>query len=314
MDYFLHPQGICESSDIGEGTRIWAFAHVLPGAKIGRDCNICDGVFIENDVLVGDRVTVKCGVQLWDGVRVGDDVFIGPNATFANDKFPRSKAHQATVPTTHVANGASIGANATILPGVTIGSEAMVGAGAVVTRDVPPKAIVVGNPARITGYVYAGAHPDSSTEAARTDGPVPVATSVPGVTLHRLSTAVDPRGSLTAAEFGDDVPFEAKRVFLVYDVPDDDVRGEHAHKTCAQFLVCVCGSVAVLVEDGQTREEVVLASPSVGLLIPPLVWGSQYRFSAGAVLMVLASEHYDTEDYLRDYDEYLELDRRTARG
>src|SRR6476659_1999613 len=153
--YFVHPQALCESQLIGPDTRIWAFAHVLSGAKIGAECNICDHVFIENDVVVGDRVTIKCGVQLWDGLRVGDDVFIGPNATFTNDRFPRSKVYPDSFAQTRVEDRVSIGANATILPGVTLGRNAMVGAGAVVTRSVPPNAIVVGNPARIVGYVDA---------------------------------------------------------------------------------------------------------------------------------------------------------------
>lgn len=153
MSYFVHPNALCESENIGEGTRVWAFAHVLPGARLGRDCNICDGVFVESDVIVGDRVTVKCGVQLWDGVRLGDDVFVGPNATFTNDLFPRSRVYPEKFLGTVVESGASIGANATILAGTTIGSGAMIGAGAVVTRSVPPNAIVVGNPARIVGYV-----------------------------------------------------------------------------------------------------------------------------------------------------------------
>ena len=151
MSTFVHPQGICESRQVGDNTRIWAFAHVLPGARIGADCNICDHVFIENDVLVGDRVTVKCGVQLWDGVTLEDDVFVGPNATFTNDPFPRSKKRPDVFSRTVVQRGASIGANATILPGLTIGTHAMVGAGAVVTRDVPAFAIVAGNPAQVIG-------------------------------------------------------------------------------------------------------------------------------------------------------------------
>ncbi len=114
-DYFQHPKALVESTTIGRGTRIWAFAHVLPGAVIGEDCNICDGVFVEGDVVVGDRVTVKCGVQLWDGVRLEDDVFVGPNATFTNDPMPRSGQRLATYPETFVRAGASIGANATIL-------------------------------------------------------------------------------------------------------------------------------------------------------------------------------------------------------
>jgi acetyltransferase-like isoleucine patch superfamily enzyme len=148
---FIHPNALCETKHIGEGTRIWAFAHILPGARIGRDCNICDNTFVENDVVVGDRVTVKCGVQLWDGVVVEDDVFIGPNATFTNDPFPRSRQPPESFSRTTIRRRASIGANATILPGIEIGTAAMIGAGAVVTGNVPANAIVSGNPGRITG-------------------------------------------------------------------------------------------------------------------------------------------------------------------
>lgn len=151
--FFQHSHALVESNRIGKGTRIWAFVHVLPGAVIGEDCNICDHVFIENDVVVGDRVTIKCGVQLWDGVMLEDDVFVGPNATFTNDMFPRSKQYPDSFSRTLVQKGASIGANATLLAGITIGENAMIGAGAVVTKDVPPNAIVVGNPARVKGYV-----------------------------------------------------------------------------------------------------------------------------------------------------------------
>ncbi len=142
-----------QSPFIGEGTTIWQFVVVLPKARIGRDCNICSQVFIENDVVVGDRVTIKNGVQLWDGLRIEDDVFIGPNVTFTNDRFPRSKSWPTSFPQTTVEKGASIGGGAVILPGVTIGEKAMVGAGAVVTRSVQSGTIVVGNPARMVGLV-----------------------------------------------------------------------------------------------------------------------------------------------------------------
>ena len=148
----IHEKAICESKKIGTGTNLWAFSHVLPGAVIGEDCNICDHVFIENDVVIGNRVTVKSGVQLWDGLRVADDVFIGPNATFTNDKNPRSKQRPQSFLVTRVEIGASIGANATILPGVTIGRSAMVGAGAVVTKCVNDYALMVGVPAKQKGW------------------------------------------------------------------------------------------------------------------------------------------------------------------
>ncbi|WP_373031389.1 acyltransferase [Sulfurovum sp.] len=151
--FFIHRHALVEpDAQIGERTKVWAFAHILAGAKIGADCNICDHVFIENDVVVGERVTIKCGVQLWDGLRVADDVFIGPNATFTNDIFPRSKQYPDQLLQTQIMAGASIGANSTILAGVTIGEKAMVGAGSVVLKDIPSRAVVVGNPARIIRY------------------------------------------------------------------------------------------------------------------------------------------------------------------
>ena len=147
---FLHERALVDDGvTIGAGARVWGFTHLLKGAHIGADCNICEQVFIEGDVVVGDRVTVKCGVQLWDGLRVEDDVFIGPNVTFTNDLFPRSKHHPDAFLQTHIKAGASIGGGAVILPGLTIGEKAMVGAGSVVTKSVPAGVVVVGNPARV---------------------------------------------------------------------------------------------------------------------------------------------------------------------
>jgi UDP-2-acetamido-3-amino-2,3-dideoxy-glucuronate N-acetyltransferase len=146
---YIHPNALVEDGvRIGDKTRVWAFVHILPGALIGEECNICDHVFIEGDVTIGNRVTIKCGVQVWDGLRIESDVFIGPNATFTNDPYPRSK-QEFELLHTRVEEGATIGANATILPGITIGAGAMVGAGAVVTKDVPAKTLVLGNPARV---------------------------------------------------------------------------------------------------------------------------------------------------------------------
>lgn len=144
----IHLLADVQSTNIGENTRIWQFVVVLPGAKIGQDCNICSHCLIESDVIIGDRVTVKSGVQLWNGLRVGDDVFIGPNVTFTNDKHPKSGNVNFTLLSTRIETGASIGGGATLLPGVLIGAGAIVGAGAVVTHDVPSGVTVVGNPAR----------------------------------------------------------------------------------------------------------------------------------------------------------------------
>lgn len=307
-DPFIHPQALCESPAIGAGTRVWAFAHVLPGAVIGADCNICDHVFIENDVRLGDRVTIKCGVQLWDGVELEDDVFVGPNVTFTNDLFPRSRQRPATYARTRVERGASIGANATILANTTIGQHAMVGAGAVVTRPVPPNAIVVGNPARIVGYVNATQHPARST-LTPPDEPGVVASRVQGVQLRRMKHVPDLRGSLSVGEFGHDIPFSAERYFLVFDVPTEETRGEHAHRICHQFLIAVKGSVTVVADDGMEREEFMLDRPDLGVYLPPRVWGIQYRYSSDAVLLVFASHRYDASDYVRDYAQFLAMVR-----
>ena len=149
----VHPLADVQSATIGTGTRIWQFAVILPHARVGERCNVCAHTFIENDVIIGDRVTVKSGVFLWDGTRIEDDVFIGPNATFTNDKHPKSGLYPKQWLGITVKKGASIGANATLLPGIIIGENAMVGAGAVVVQNVPDRAVVVGNPARIIRYM-----------------------------------------------------------------------------------------------------------------------------------------------------------------
>lgn len=155
IEFFLHPQALCESDQVGAGTRIWAFAHVMRGARVGAGCNIGGTAFVESGAVVGDRVTVKNGVLIWDGVIVGNDVFLGPNMVFTNVLNPRASAGavREDFVKTVVEDGASIGANATILCGITIAAGAMVGAGSVVTRDVPARALVVGNPAHQTGWV-----------------------------------------------------------------------------------------------------------------------------------------------------------------
>ena len=304
MSYKKHPAAIVETENIGDGTRVWAFVHVLPGAKVGADCNLCDHVFIENDVTVGDRVTIKSGVQLWDGVRIEDDVFIGPNVTFTNDPFPRSKRHPDKYAITVIQKGASIGANATILPGITIGQNSMVGAGSVVTDDVPPNAIVMGNPARIVNYVVQDQRKKIQVFKLTDElQELPVK----GAQLIEFPEVVDLRGKLTFAEDPGLLPFVPKRFFLVYEVPGKDVRGEHAHRELHQFLICVQGSCAVVVDDGKNRCEVTLDRPTLGLHVPPMVWATQYKFTADAVLLVLASDIYKADDYIRNYDEYLRL-------
>ena len=316
-DSFRHPQSLVESPHIGCGTRIWAFAHVLPGAVIGEDCNICDHTFIENDVVIGDRVTIKCGVQVWDGLRIEDDVFVGPNATFTNDPMPRSGQHLPKYPVTYIRRGASIGANATILPGITIGQNAMVGAGAVVTRSVPPHAVVVGNPARIVRYAssHSGglAEQGSAPPRAGTGLPSVEPVGVRGVVIHRTPVIKDMRGNLLAREIDRGLPFVPKRCFTVFAVPSKEVRGAHAHRALEQLLICLTGSISVVVDDAVSRQEIVLDSPELALHVPPMVWAIQYKYSADAVLLVMASDLYKADDYIRDYDQFL-AERRALDG
>jgi UDP-2-acetamido-3-amino-2,3-dideoxy-glucuronate N-acetyltransferase len=300
---------VVETECVGDGTRIEAFAHVLPGAKIGCDCVIGDHTFIANGVVIGDRVTIHCGVQLWDGVTLEDDVLIGPNATFTNDRFPRSNQTAERLLPTLVKRGASIGANATILPGITIEEQVMVGAGAVVTRNVPRNAVVAGNPARIISYAGAR-HPAEPAPSVAPEETGPQETRVEGVILRRLPVASDLRGNLSFGEVSRQIPFEIKRYFLVFDVSSEQVRGEHAHRTLHQFLICVHGRCCVVADDGVHGQEFVLDSPNLGLYIPPMTWAVQYKYSRDGVLLAFTSDLYHPEDYIRDYTEFLALKQK----
>ena len=308
MRVFVHPNALCESASIGDETRISAFAHVLPNAKVGVGCSLGEHVLVEEGAVIGDHVTIRSGVQIWNGVRVEDDVFIGPNATFTSDPFPGSGLRDDGQPGIVVGRGASIGANATILRGLSIGERAVIAAGAVVTRSVPPNAIVQGNPAYITGYV------DLIRSDAPLAAPVPrpgvIPTHVKGVTLHEMRLVSDMRGDLSAGEFEREVPFAPRRYFMVFDVQSEDVRGEHAHRTCHQFLLCARGRCRVVADDGEKRAEILLDRPNLGLYVPPMVWGIQYRHSADALLLVFASHYYDPADYIRDYREFQAAVRR----
>lgn len=305
--FFRHPQALVESDRIGRGTRVWAFAHILPGAVVGEDCNICDHVFIENDVAVGDRVTVKCGVQLWDGVQLEDDVFVGPNVTFTNDLQPRSRHYPAAFARTVVRRGASIGANATLLGGITIGESAMVGAGAVVTRDVPPFGKVMGNPARLRGFVDI---PDSAAVTPPESGSAIRELRVAGARMVPIVSRADARGQLTVAEVGAQVPFLVKRYFAVSGVPAGGIRGQHAHRELEQFLVCLQGRLRLALHDGEARDDISMTTPELGLYVPPRIWVTHYDYSPDAVLLVLASDVYSADDYIHDFGEFLRLTRR----
>jgi UDP-2-acetamido-3-amino-2,3-dideoxy-glucuronate N-acetyltransferase len=251
------------------------------------------GTFLDPSARVHEHAVVVGDVTLEEGVTVG------PGAVLDGEARP-----------VVVRRHASLGANATVRAGVEIGRGAVVEPGTVVTQNVPANAIVTGNPATIVAYVDSGRDepvPELVTPSELEDAVTP--TRVPGVTLHRLTSAQDLRGRVAAAEFAE-LPFRPQRVFAVFAVPSESVRGAHAHRTCSQLLVCTAGSVSCLVDDGATRDEVRLERPDVALHVPPMIWGTQWRYTRDAVLLVLASHPYDAADYIRDYEEFLEeLDR-----
>ncbi len=275
------------------------FAFVASGARIGADSVVGPHAYVGPLAVVGDRCTVESGAHLCRGTTLEDDVGIGANAAFSAG--PPGLETAATV----VRKGAWIGANASIGAGIVIGAKALVRPGAVVTRSVPPGAIVEGNPATIVGYVdtlpgpVAPLHKLSSPTRATVE-----TTPVEGVTVHHFPIIPDLRGNLSVGEFERQIPFTPQRYFLVFGVPSREVRGEHAHRLCHQFLICLRGSCAVVADDGANRIEVVLDSPDRGLYLPPMVWGIQYKYTADAMLLVFASHHYDAGDYIRDYADF----------
>jgi UDP-2-acetamido-3-amino-2,3-dideoxy-glucuronate N-acetyltransferase len=248
---------------------------------------------------VPDDVVVQCGAVLPANLVLSGACRIGPNAVFVEGA------------STSVGKGVVVGANATLMPGITLAARCVVRPGAVVTRSVPPRAIVEGNPAVIVGYADVLAGPPSQVRPGAASSAAASAESLPvaGVTLHHLPVIPDLRGSLTVGEFHSQIPFEPRRYFIVFGVPSREVRGEHAHRACHQFLLCVRGSCSVVADDGHSRVEVVLDAPHRGLYLPPMTWGIQYKYSPDAMLVVFASHPYDAADYIRDYEEFLALVR-----
>ena len=267
---------------------------IHPSVSIPANCRIGDGVEVMQHAYIGE------------GSCLGSEVRIGPNAVLADwqtgHDHGQEKSHGPAI-----GDGVVIGANAVVLPGVVVGNGAVVEAGSVVFDNVPPNAVVQGNPARIMRYAGATsalprvqAGPDSSGQR-----PAVSSTQVAGVSIHYFPVMRDIRGELTVGEFSKDIPFVPKRYFLAYGVPSKETRGEHAHRTCHQFLICVRGSCAMVADDGKSRVEILLDSADKGVYLPPMIWGIQYKYSADAMLLVFASDYYDDSDYIRDYREFL---------
>ena len=294
------------SVSLGSRAQIGAFCNLGDACTVGEDSTLAAHVILGDNVTVGDRAMIEAGVYLHSGTVIGDDVVIGPNAAFVQSRFTRT-SDQADATAAEVRDGASIGANATVLGDVVIGPGASVGAGAVVTRNVPAHATVVGSPARIVGYASSPRfNPSESVRAtALEDSSFPYA--IGKATLALLPLIEDLRGSLVVAEFPAQLPFIPHRVFTVFDVKSRQVRGEHAHQALQELLICTHGELALAIDDGAVRGEIILDRPDVALYLPPLVWSTQYRYSPDGVLVVLASTAYDPDGYIRDYDEFLEM-------
>jgi UDP-2-acetamido-3-amino-2,3-dideoxy-glucuronate N-acetyltransferase len=258
---------------------------VDPIARVADDAVLADDCIVAAGAYVGRRTCIEPGAT------------VGPHAVLLDAAADGSGVV--------LRRGAAVGANATIYPGVTIGSHAVVRPGAVVARSVPPGAIVEGHPAAIVGYVDTQAAPVAAlTVPSRREATVE-SLPVAGVTLHHFPVVPDLRGNLTIGEFDQQVPFMPQRYFMVYGVPNREIRGEHAHRECHQFLICVRGNCAVVADDGRSRVETVLDAPHRGLYLPPMTWGIQYKYTADAMLLVFASHAYDPADYIREYDAFL---------
>lgn len=292
---FIHPTAVVASAEIGEGTRVQEYAVIRDGVRIGDRCLVDSHCTLNQGVVMGDRVSISEGVHLAAGVRIGDDVSIGPNSVIGSD---RASARKDTM----IRDGATLGANVTVAPGVDIGQFSCIEAGSVVTANVPPGATVVGNPAVMQ------LNPTPAVDQPRTHQTQQSAMN--GVQFLSLREIQDVRGTLTVCQWNQHLPFVPRRIFFLHGVPDKNVRGAHAHKECVQALVCFNGSVNVLLDDGQHREEFVLDSSQTALIIPAGIWATQFHYSAHAILAVFASHDYDAADYIRNYDDFLSYRRR----
>jgi UDP-2-acetamido-3-amino-2,3-dideoxy-glucuronate N-acetyltransferase len=265
-------------------------AEVAGDANLGCFVQICPTASVGNNAVVAGLVIVPPNVHIGANSRIGAGVcfvtpVLGEKPTFIGD-------------------GATIGEHAIISAGVSIGDGAVIAPLTLIQRSIPAMAIVEGSPARIVGYV--GASSNAIADNLSVNEPIQ-RSNVSGVKLHHMQCVADIRGNLTVGEFDRSIPFQPKRYFIVYDVPSMETRGEHAHRACHQFLICVRGSCAVVVDDGQCRQEFLLDRPDMGLHLPPMIWGIQYKYSADAVLLVYASHYYDSADYIRDYAEFRQL-------
>lgn len=253
-------------------------------------------VYVYPGSQIDPNVVIDGFTQIWNGLIIKAGARIGSGVIFLKD--------EQNTANTYIAENVSIGAGCIIGLGVTVAQCAILEPGSVVLQNVPAFAIVGGNPAKITGYTQTDGFTKDSNVITGIDDDV-VNIGVNNVTLHRFKLVKDYRGDLSVGEFAKEIPFEPKRYFLVFNVPSEKTRGEHAHYECHQFLICVKGSCSVVADDGLSRREVLLDQPNLGVYLPPLTWGIQYKYSHDAVLLVFASHYYEANDYIRSYEEFL---------
>lgn len=290
----IHPTALCEATEIGAGCCVDAFALIAADSVLGNNCTVAEHVVVAPDVVLSDDVSARSGARVLSGARVGRGAVIGENVVLGGGGSPSK-----------IGPDVFVGANATVLPGTVVSRGAVIEPGSVVGDAVPANAIVRGNPARIVGYV--GGEPDPPAAGIpRSEAIASRTTRIRGVKTERLTLREDLRGSLMAMEFPT-IPFVPVRLFTVFGVSGEHIRGSHAHRECAQFLVCVAGTLSCVVDDGEVREEIALDGPGIGLYVPPMIWSTQYKYSPEATLLALASHEYDPDDYIRDYDEFLAL-------
>lgn len=289
------PAAVVATRSIAE-IAVGSTSRVGPDVQIAGRCKIGEQALLDGLIQIGRNVEIGSASYLMGPLTIEAGARIGPKCCLDG-------AGQSTI---LIGEDAVLSANTTVWPGVTIGKSALVEPGSVVTKDVPAMAVVAGNPAQIVRYCGVPSAP-AEIRAGHPSDITP--TTIPGVTLRRLPLHEDLRGNLTFAEAQRHVPFPIQRYFLTFAVSSEQVRGEHAHHSLHQFLVCVHGRVHIAADDGTKQADFLLDRPDIGIHIPPMVWSVQYRFSADAVLLGLCSDNYNPDDYIRDYTEFVKLAR-----
>ena len=275
-------------------------AIIEKSARLGKNLTIGPNAVIGDNVTIGDNCIIDSGVNISRNSILESGVIIGSNTVFIEANIENEETE------TIIKKMVKIGPNTTIYPNIIVGESAAVKPGTVLMRTVPPYAIVEGNPATIVGYIDTIYRTNDLKKIPAIQKELKSELiGVKGVTYHNFPIIPDLRGNLTVGEFNNQIPFEAKRYFLIYGVPTREVRGEHAHRLCHQFLICIHGHCSIVTDDGNNRVEILLDSPNKGLYLPPMTWSIQYQYSQDAILLVFASHYYDSDDYIRDYENFI---------